>query len=121
MIRRLRLHVAKLRLALVDAQVAHWYVHDGQLSEHPLRGRLRGGAIDLRERRLEAVRRLESLGGRDPWPTVMREPTEAQRAALGNVAREIAEHRRTNLDEARALLYPGPPPADHIGDRVRPW
>lgn len=84
MIRRLRLHIAKLRLALVDAEVAHWYVYDGQLSEHPLgRQSLSDHGRALRERRQEAIRALESLGGRDPWPSVMREPTEAQRAAHG--------------------------------------
>ena len=70
---------AEIALALVDADVARWYVRDGQLSEEPLDGPLSESGRELRERRLAAVAALEAAGGRDPQPSFLRLPTEAQR------------------------------------------
>lgn len=80
MIRRLRRRRAELELDRVDAEIARWLVDDGTLSLSPLDGKKTAPRAALRLARLEAVRVLEEAGGRDPWPTVLREPTEAQRA-----------------------------------------
>lgn len=82
MIRRLLRLLAEIKLDRVDAEIARWYVDDGQLSQHPLdRPALNGVGLGLRQRRLRAVAALERAGGRDPWPTVLEDPTELQRAA----------------------------------------
>lgn len=76
------------KLDEVDAEIARWFVDDGTLSLEPLDEETPSlHRIDLRRRRREAVARLERAGGRDPWPTVLREPTDAQR-------RGYAERRR---------------------------
>jgi len=67
-----------LVLQEVDADIAQWFVRDGQLSDSPLSGPLSESGRELRERRRAAVAALEAAGGRDPWPTVLRPPTEAQ-------------------------------------------
>lgn len=90
--RRLR---AEIALALVDAEVARWYVNDGQLSDRPLgRAQLSGIGVELRVQRLEAVAELERFGGRDPWPTVLLEPTEAQRFGWGSRAIPVGDEAR---------------------------
>ena len=76
MVRRLRRWRAQLRLDRVDAEVARWYVEDGQLSPLPLHGSINYG---LANRRMRAVRALVAAGGRDPHPSFMRLPTDAQR------------------------------------------
>lgn len=84
--RRLRRWIAEWRLVQIDAEIAHWFVDDGTLSlaplDHPAYAQ---DAVtpraSIRRSRLAAVRRLEAAGGRDPWPTVMREPRQEQRAA----------------------------------------
>lgn len=73
--------LAELRLERLDAEVARWYVPDGQLSTEPLNGKLSGVGLDLRARRLLAVAKLEKRGGRDPHPSFLRPPTAAQRKA----------------------------------------
>lgn len=72
---------AELELAIVDADVARWYVYDGQLSEEPLNGPLGKYGKELRARRLAAVAALEATGGRDPHPSFLLPPSKAQRAA----------------------------------------
>lgn len=80
MYRMLRRRRALARLDRIDADIARELVHDGSLSERPLDARvLSVRRRDLRDARLEAVRRLEKAGGRDPWPTVLRPPTPLQR------------------------------------------
>jgi hypothetical protein len=84
---RLRRWLAHVELDRIDAEVARWFIDDGHLSRKPLDRPLGLDAMQdptraaLRVRRMEAVRRLEAVGGSDPWPSVLREPTEAQRAA----------------------------------------
>lgn len=70
---------AEHALTEIDAEVASWFVYDGQLSERPLDGALSAVGRSLRVRRLAAVARLEAAGGRDPNPCFLREPTQAQR------------------------------------------
>ena len=69
--------LAELNLAVVDADVARWYVDDGQLSEEPLTG---SPNPELRAARQRAVDLLEFVGGHDPHPVFLAPPTEAQRA-----------------------------------------
>jgi hypothetical protein len=78
--RRWRRRQAEIALALVDAEVARWYVPDGTLSAQPLQG-YSSTTNNLFEQRRVAVLRLARAGGRDPWPSVMLLPTPAQRDA----------------------------------------
>lgn len=88
--------VAEVRLALVDADVARYYVNDGTLSD-PLGhngdcSEVRPGEYDapderyggraLRRRRLAAVEALEAADGRDPHPTLTRPVTDGQARAM---------------------------------------
>jgi hypothetical protein len=72
---------AERALDALDAEIMRHYIYDGFLSAHPLDGGYdRGRRQEFRERRLVAVRALEAAGGRDPHPSIMREPTPEQRA-----------------------------------------
>lgn len=70
---------AQIELDQIDADVARWLVDDGSLSLDPLDGPLSGWRVELRVRRLAAVRHLVAAGGVDPWPSVLAPPTAAQR------------------------------------------
>jgi hypothetical protein len=75
---------AEIELAMIDADVARWYVHDGQLSESPLNGMLSEEGQSLRRRRLVAVQNLRLAGGSDPHPSFLNPPTDAQREGWEN-------------------------------------
>lgn len=97
----------------VDAEIARWFVDDGTLSMFPLDAATpqiayeNGHRTHLRNRRLRAVRRLRDFGGVDPWPSVLREPTVAQRAA--REARRQDERRyealRIASENALAVIH----------------
>lgn len=74
-LRSLLRRIAYHRLALVDADVAHWFVNDGSLHNPG------DYSMPLRRRRDRAVRDLEHLGGHDPAPVLVRAPTDVQRRA----------------------------------------
>lgn len=78
LLRRLRRRRLLRELAFLDQEVAQNYVDDGQLSLRPLSGPLSGRGWTLRDRRRELTQALRDAGGRDPWPTVLREPSAAQ-------------------------------------------
>lgn len=82
--RRYRLRRAYRALDAVDADVARWYVRDGQLSPRPL-GILGEYGEQLREERIAAVEQVLLWGGCDPWPHVLLEPSQAQREAWGDL------------------------------------
>lgn len=111
-LRRIRLILAEFALAEVDAEVARWYVHDGQLSTEPLDGSLTPAGRSLRELRIRAVKRLQQAGGQDPWPSVLRPPTAAQREGYAaskahrveQTAADFAAGYGITLDEARAAV-----------------
>lgn len=79
--RALRRKIAMLRLALVDADIARWFVDDGSLAVNDEGEVLPDFKQELRERRLRAVAQLERVGGRDPHPTFTRPRTPAQQRA----------------------------------------
>lgn len=70
---------AELALDRLDAEVARWLVYDGSLSLAPLDAPFSEWRRKTRERRIELVDALEAAGGRDPWPSVLTLPTQAQR------------------------------------------
>lgn len=60
--------LAQIPLALVDADIARYFVDDGSLAINEPADRLAESARDLRSRRLRAVRLLTWLGLHDPHP-----------------------------------------------------
>jgi hypothetical protein len=73
-------HLAGLALAVVDADVARWYVDDATLCDaEPMTPRLYSHTRELRDRRERVVQLLEAAGGRDPHPTFTRPLTVEQR------------------------------------------
>lgn len=101
--RKQELTLAEIALDAIDAEVARHYVHDGQLSTAPLSGPLSETGQRLREARLQAVARLEELGGHDPHPSFLNEPTIAQREAHLHSSSDRGDERQMLAEELRAL------------------
>lgn len=78
MSKKRKLKKARRALTAFDAELAYWFLNDGLLSRKPLERRTQLHR-ELREQRLDLIDQLEDAGGKDPQPTFMQPPTDAQR------------------------------------------